>query len=139
MTLPSAITLIGAVIKIGNTAVDDSLMEMALTLKREVASVKTFGGTVSASGALSGSGSIKAVYDETSGAPYQLLEDELITPTAGGLAIVFQPKGTTSGNKQYTFNIVVGEAKLPSTPDDVASGEFSFETTGAITKAAQTT
>lgn len=137
MAIPTGITLIGSVVKIGSTEIQDGTVEISMKFSRTIAKAKVLTGTVSAVGPMEGSGTIKAIYDETTDSPHKLLQAELLTPTTGGIALVMQPKGTSSGNEEYSFNIVVGDMDLSGNGDDILQTSFSVETTGAITVAAQ--
>ena len=137
MALPTPITLTGSVVKIGTTDIADGTVNMSLTLSREIASVRTFGGKVSDVGSLGGEGSIEAVYDETASSGFLLLHAELMTPTDGGLSVTFQPKGAGASNYEYEFKIVVGQADVGGGASDIVTTPFTFETTGAITYALQ--
>lgn len=61
----------------------------------------------------------------------------ILKPTEGGIAVIFQPKGTASGNDEYSFNIVVGQADMGGNANDIQQSAYNFETTGAITVTAQ--
>ena len=138
MALPTPITLTGSVVKIGTTDIADGTVNMSLTLQRETSSVYTFGGKVSDVGSLGGNDNIEAVYDETASSGFLLLHAELLTPTDGGLAVTFQPKGAgASTNYEYTFNIVVSQADIGGSASDIVTVPFTFETTGAIGYAVQ--
>ena len=137
MTLPTGLTLYGAVLLLATYACEDATVEMTLTLTREVASVNTFGGKVSAAGSLGGSGNITVVYDKTANGAFDVLRDQVMTPTAGGIACAFRPEGTGTGKETWTFNIVVGEMEVGGGAGDIQQGKFSFETTGAIAVATQ--
>lgn len=138
MTLPTGLTLYGALVSVGGVACADAITEMTLTLTRETASVNTFGGKVSAAGSLGGSGNITVVYDKTSGGPFDTLRDQVTTPTAGGVTVIFMPEGSGAPKESWTFNIVVTDMEVGGSSSDIQQGKFSFETTGAITIAAQT-
>lgn len=138
MALPTGSTLYGALVSVGGVACEDATVEMTLTLTREIASVNTFGGKVSAPSSLGGSGNITVVYDKTSAGPFDTLRDQVITPTAGGVACIFQPEGTGNGKETWAFNIVVGEMEVGGSVGDIQQGKFSFETTGAISITTQT-
>lgn len=138
MTLPTPVTFYGAVLKISTTAIEDGTVEMGLTVSRETPEATTWGGSISAAGSLKGSGNINTIYDETASSPYMLLMAELLTPTAGGLSIVFQPKGAGVGtNREITFNIVVGQGEFGGGGEDIQQVNFPFTTTGAIGDAVQ--
>lgn len=137
MALPTGKTLYGAVMTIGTYDCGDATVEMTLTLTRETASVQTFGGKVSAASSLGGSGNISVVYDKTSHSAFDVLRDEIVTPTSGGVAMVFRPEGTGSGLETWTFNAVIGEMEFGGSVGDIQQGKFTFETTGAIAMATQ--
>ncbi len=137
MALPTGSTLYGAVVLLSTYACEDATVEMTLTLTRETASVNTFGGKVSAAGSIGGSGNITVVYDKTANTAFDVLRDQVMSPTAGGIACVFRPEGTGTGKETWTFNIVVGEMEIGGSVGDIQQGKFSFETTGAIATAIQ--
>lgn len=137
MTLPTGLTLYGALVSVGGVDCADATSEMTLTLTRETASVNTFGGKVSAAGSLGGSGNITIVYDKTPGSPFDTLRNQITTPTAGGVTCIFQPEGTGTGKETWTFNIVIGEMEVGGGVGDIQQGKFSFETTGAFTPTVQ--
>jgi hypothetical protein len=111
---------------------------MTFTVATPINKVKTWGGSVSASGSKEGTGELQFVYEEAANSAAQLAIAEWVTPTSGGIAIIFQPKGAASGtNKEWTFNIVVGEVQTGGEADDIEVGTAPFEMTGAITYATQ--
>jgi hypothetical protein len=133
MTLPTPNTFQGSVLKLGGTAVEDGIVEMTISLSRETSQLDTWGGSISGVGSLKGEGTINTVYEETAGRGYTIAQSEFLTPTAGGIACVFQPLGACSGTyKEWTFNIVIGQDEEGGPATDIAQGNFSFTTTGAI-------
>lgn len=137
MTLPTGLTLYGALVSVGGVACADATVEMTLTLTRETATVNTFGGKVSAAGSLGGSGTITVVYDKTASGPFDTLRDQITTPTSGGVTCIFQPEGTGTGKETWTFNIVIGEMEVGGSVGDIQQGKFTFETTGSIVTTVQ--
>lgn len=133
MALPTGYTLYGAVVTIATHDCGDATVEMSLTLTRETASVNTFGGKVSAAGVLGGSGNITVVYDKTANSAFDTLRDQVMSPTSGGVAVVFRPQGTGAGLENWAFNVVVSDMEVGGGTGDIQQGKFSFETTGAIT------
>ena len=139
MAVSTPVNLQGAVVKIGTTDIADDTIEMTLTLSRGVSTVDTFGASVSAVGQLQGSGTITVLYTETASTGHQLLETEMFTPTAGGIAVTLQPKGldTSTPGKEYEFNIVVTGEPVGGNATDIVQVAYDFQTTGTITVGSQ--
>lgn len=139
MTLPTIFTYTGAVLSINSVAMQDHTAEMTFTLNRDISEYVTWGGQSAAPGPLKGSGSIRVPVIETAASPYRTLLAELLTPTSGGIAVIFQPKGAGVGtNQEWTFNIVIGGGEHGGEGGDVQEGTFPFTITGAISYATQT-
>ena len=139
MTLPTVYTWTGvATLLIDSVAMEDHVAEATFTFERDETEYETWGGVVKSVGPLKGSGQIRVARDEANGSPYRALMDELFTPTAGGIAVVFRPRGAGSGTlRERTFNVVVLSEEIGGAPADIQEATFNVGITGTITDAVQ--
>ena len=125
MAVSTPVTYTGSVLSVAAVAIKDDTTEANFSFSRESIVRKTWGGVVASVGQIEGDGNITLLYSETSGGPLETLRDEFFgTPTSGGLATIFEPLGTSTGNERLSFNIGVSGASIGGEPDDDILGEF---------------
>lgn len=139
MAIPDAMTYYGAVATINSVAIQDATVELTVSLERPVAEEPVWTGKVAAVGPPTGSGSGTVIYDETAASPYQTIKGEWLTPTAGGIAMVFQPKGVGAGNEQWLLDVVISKIDLGGGGEDIQKVAFEFTCTGTVTNSVQAT
>ena len=115
----------------------DHLVEGTIAFTTNNTSIATWAGTVTIAGSKSASGTLNTVLDETSGSPYMTAETEYFAQTAGGIAGIFEPKGTASGNRRYSMNVVITDMEIGGAGGDVQQGSFPWISSGAITASTQ--
>jgi len=117
-------TFSGSVVSINGVQLEDDVVTLTISLSRETTDTETWGGSDSGLGSLKGTGSGEVIYNETAASPYMTIEDEMFTPTAGGLPMVFRPDGTTSGNREWTMNVKISDLELGGSSTDNKKGVF---------------
>ncbi len=138
-------TYFGTIVVLKNTQVDvsDDVIEATLEGERAVPSVDVYGPsqTRTAAGSLKWTGKIRCVYDYSSAnTGYRILHTEFLTPTAGGLYVVFKPTGEGAGEQQRSFYAVLsGESQPDAGAGDIQKFEYPFTVNGQPTDATQTT
>lgn len=126
MAMSAVTTFTGSVASFGGVQFEDDIINMTITLSRDQTEVLTWNGSDAGLGSMKGEGTLETIYNATAGSPYMTIEDEMFSPTTGGIACVFRPEGTGSGLPEWTMNVKVTQLETGGAATDNKTGKFNF-------------